>query len=155
MQEILQQLGELALGAIPTIAIFIFLVISYRLLVYGPLMKVLGERRARTLGAVEKAHAAIGTADARSQEYEAKLRAARAEIFRAREARLQQWNQEREAALHAARESAQQRVESARDAIEAQVSAARHQIESSADQLAAQIMRAILPANVASLESPR
>jgi F-type H+-transporting ATPase subunit b len=155
MQEILQQLGELALGAIPTIVIFLVLVLSYRFLVFGPLMKVLAERRARTSGAVEKANAAISAADAKAQEYEAKLRAARAEIFRAREARVQQWNAERDAALHAAREAAQERVQSARTAIEAQAADARHQIEAAVDQLAKQILKAILPANVASLESPR
>jgi F-type H+-transporting ATPase subunit b len=155
MQEILQQLGQLALGAIPTVIIFITLVLAYRFLVYGPLMKVLAERRARTVGAVEKASAAIGAADAKAQEYEARLRAARADIYRAREARVQQWNAERDAVLNSAREAAQDRVSSAKTAIDAQTSDARHQIEAAADQLAAQILKAILPGNAASLESSR
>ncbi len=99
MNDILQQIGKLFLGSVPTIFIFVFLVLAYRFLVYGPLMRVLAERRERTLGAVEKAQAAIGAADAKAQEYEAKLRAARAEIFRAREQRIQHWNGERETAL--------------------------------------------------------
>jgi F-type H+-transporting ATPase subunit b len=155
MNDILQQIGKLLLGSVPTILIFLFLVAAYRFLVYGPLTKVLAARRERTLGAVEKAQAAIAAADAKSQEYEAKLRAARAEIFRTRELRIQQWNAEREQALDGARQVAHERVLAARGAIEAQVVVARRQVESSADQLAAQILKAILPPNVAQAETSR
>ncbi len=155
MNDILQQIGKLFLGSVPTIFFFVFLVLAYRFLVYGPLMRVLAERRERTLGAVEKAQAAIAAADAKAQEYEAKLRAARGEIFRAREQRMQQWNGERETALEGARQVAHERVQSARAAIEAQASEAKRQIESSADQLAAQILKAILPGNVAQAETSR
>ncbi|MBV8116292.1 MAG: hypothetical protein JO300_16235 [Silvibacterium sp.] len=152
MDELLRQLGDLALGSIPTIIIFVFLVIAYRVLLYRPLMRTLGERRERTLGALEKAKAAIAAADAKSQEYEAKLRAARAEIFHRRELRLKEWNAQRETALAAARQAAQQRVASARAAIEAEAAEARHHIESTVDQLAGQIMKAVLPAELAAAE---
>lgn len=155
MNDILQQIGELLLGSVPTILIFLFLVVMYRLLVYTPLTRILAERRERTQGAMEKAQAAIGAADAKSQEYEAKLRAARAEIFRTREQRLQQWNAERERALEAARQVAHERVQAAKDAIDDQVGDARHQIESSVDQLANKILQAILPPNVAQAETSR
>jgi len=83
--------------------------------------------------------------DAKSQEYEAKLRAARAEIFHQRELRVQQWTAQKEAALASARLAAQERVGQARAAIEADAAAARKQIESSASQLASQVLRAVLP----------
>jgi F-type H+-transporting ATPase subunit b len=155
MNDILQQIGELLLGSVPTILIFLFLVVMYRLLVYKPLTRVLAERRERTQGAMEKAQAAIAAADAKSQEYEARLRAARAEIFRKREQRVQQWNAERERALETARQAAHERVLAAKDAIDDQVGDARHQIESSADQLATKILQAILPPNVAQAETSR
>jgi F-type H+-transporting ATPase subunit b len=155
MDEILHQLGQLFLGAVPTVLIFIFLVVAYRTLVFGPLMKTLAERRARTEGAVESAHAAIAAADAKAQEYEAKLRAARSEIFHRREQRVQQWNAERETALDQARQAAQERVIAAQSAIHAQTTQARQQIDSSVDQLAAQILQAILPAGMAPAEYPR
>jgi F-type H+-transporting ATPase subunit b len=123
--------------------------------VFGPLMKTLAERRARTEGAVESAHAAIAAADAKAQEYEAKLRAARSEIFHRREQRVQQWNAEREAALEQARQAAQERVIAAQSAIHAQTAQARQQIDSAVDQLAAQILQAILPAGMAPAEYPR
>jgi F-type H+-transporting ATPase subunit b len=155
MNEILHQLGDLALGSIPTMIIFLVLVLAYRILVYGPLSNTLATRRERTTGAIEKAAAAIAAADAKSQEYEAKLRAARAEIFRHRDQRIQQWNRERDSALASARLAAQERVRAAQAALEAQAAEARQQIEGSTEQLAAQILQAILPASVASAESVR
>jgi len=155
VDELLRQLGDLALGSVPTIILFVLLVIAYRYVLYGPLMRTLAERRERTIGAVEKAHAAIAAADAKSQEYEAKLRAARAEIFHRREQLLQQWNAQRDSALAAARHAAQQHVGAAREAIEAEAAEARHQIEASAGALAEQIMRAVLPPELASAEGVR
>jgi F-type H+-transporting ATPase subunit b len=148
LDELLRQLGELVLGSVPTMIIFLILVFAYRFILYGPLVKTLAERRARTIGALEAAHAAIAAADAKAQEYEAKLRAARAEIFHQRELRVQQWIVQRDAALAAARQAAQERASQARAAIEAEAAAARNQIEAAAGQLAAQVLQVILPAPV-------
>ncbi|GGH13686.1 hypothetical protein GCM10011586_33730 [Silvibacterium dinghuense] len=126
--------------------IFLILVLAYRFVLYGPLKRVLAERRNRTTGAVEKAHAAVAAADGKSQEYEARLRAARAEILRAREQRVQEWNAQRDKALGAARLATQERVATARQGIEQESASARQKIESSTDQLAAQILQAVLPA---------
>ena len=120
-----------------------------------PLLKVLAERHARTQGAVERAHAAIQSADAKSQEYEAKLRAARAEIFRAREQRVQGWNRERDAALEDARHAAGERVTQARARIEGEAEIARAGIDRTADTLAADILKTILPAEAGLTGSAR
>jgi F-type H+-transporting ATPase subunit b len=103
MQEIIQQLGTLFLSSVPTILLFIVMVVAYQFLVQGPLTATLKERRARTEGAVEDAHNAIAQAEAKADEYAAKLRQARAEIFKIREQRVKQWNAERDAVLDAAR----------------------------------------------------
>jgi|SRR5271170_1899810 len=150
MDEILQQLVPLLIGSVPTILLFIFLVLAYKFILHGPLLKVLAERKARTEGAIEKAHAAIAAADAKAQEYEAKLRAARAEIFRAREARVKTWNAERESALTAARQAARDQVHTAKMSLEAQAETSRQEIERSADELAADVLRAVLPAGFSS-----
>ncbi|HEV2279649.1 MAG TPA: ATP synthase F0 subunit B [Acidobacteriaceae bacterium] len=149
MDELLRQLESLAIGAIPTLILFILLVFAYRFILYRPLMKVRAERRERTMGAMEKSRLAIAAADARTQEYEAKLRAARAEIFRQRENRMQQRNAEKESALSAARLAAQQRVHEAQAALEAQSREARRQIEGAAGTLAAQVLAAVLPGTAA------
>jgi F-type H+-transporting ATPase subunit b len=155
MDVILKQLGDLFIGSIPTMILFVVLVAAYRFLLYGPLTRMLAERRERTQGAVEKAAVAIAAADAKTQEYEAKLRAARAEIFHHREQVVQKWNAERESALASARLTAQERVRVAEAALKAQAGDARKQIESSTEQLASQILQAILPSGVAPVESVR
>jgi F-type H+-transporting ATPase subunit b len=146
MQETIRQLGELLLSSVPTLILFILLVMAYQLLVQGPLSRTLKERRARTSGAVEEANRAIAAAEARTDDYAHRLRQARAEIFQVREQRLQQWAQERETVLDAARKAALQRVLEARVGLEAEAVAARKVLMASADQLAEQVVRAVMPA---------
>ncbi|MGA7859569.1 MAG: ATP synthase F0 subunit B [Terracidiphilus sp.] len=146
MQEIFQQLGALFLGAVPTALLFIVLVLAYQFLVQGPLTATLKERRARTKGAVEDANKAIAHAEARAAEYAAKLREARAEIFKAREQRIKQWSNERDAALELARKAAGTRVSQARTELETEAAHARQSIQASVAELANQVVRAVLPA---------
>ena len=145
MQEIIQQVGTLLLGSVPTILLFIVLVLAYQFLMQGPLTAILKERRARTVGAVEDAHRAIAQAEARAAEYAAKLRQARAEVFKMREARVKQWGAERDAALDATRKAAGQKVSQAKAELEAEAAHARQSIQASAGELANQVVRAVLP----------
>jgi F-type H+-transporting ATPase subunit b len=145
MQEIFQQLGALFIGAVPTMLLFIVLVLAYQFLVQGPLTATLKERRARTEGAQEDAQKAIALAEARVAEYADKLRAARGEVFRTREARVKQWNAERDAALDAARKAAGLKVNQAKSELEAEATQARLAIQASAGDLARQVVRAVLP----------
>jgi F-type H+-transporting ATPase subunit b len=145
MDETLHQLEGLLLGSVPTIFLFLFILVLYRSLVYGPLTRVLAERRARTDGAMEQASAAAAAAAAKAQEYEARLRAARLKIFQARQQRQQQWNRERESAMTDAQEAARRQVEEAKLALQTQTNAMRHTMEDSIEELAGEILRAILP----------
>jgi F-type H+-transporting ATPase subunit b len=146
MQEIIQQIGALLLGSLPTLFLFLVLVFSYQFLVQGPLGRTLKERRARTSGAVEEALKAIATAEARTDEYSNKLRHARAEVFRVREARLQELAHDRDSALDKARKSAMQKVMEAKTGIEQEAGVARKTLMAGADQLAEQVLRAVMPA---------
>jgi F-type H+-transporting ATPase subunit b len=145
MDAIFQQVGTLLLGAVPTVLLFITLVLAYQFLIQGPLTRTLAERRARTTGAVEDAHKAIARAEQRAAEYADKLRQARAEIFKAREQRIQQWTAERDAAVDQTRKSAGVKVAQAKTAIEAETETARQTIHASVGELASQVVRAILP----------
>jgi len=145
MDEIVQQVGALLLGAIPTILLFIVLVAAYQILVQGPLKRTLAERRARTEGAVENAHKAIAQAEAKTAEYADKLRLARAEIFKMREQRAKQRNADREAALDVARKAAGAKVSLARTEIDAETEHAKQAIHGSVGELANQVVRAVLP----------
>ena len=146
MQEVIQQVGELLRGSLPTLILFILLVLAYQFLVQGPLSRTLAERRARTSGAVERANKAIAAAESKADDYANKLRQARAEVFRVREQRLQQWAHERDAVLDGARKKALQRVLEAKLALESEAAAARKTLMAGADQLAEQVVRAVMPA---------
>jgi F-type H+-transporting ATPase subunit b len=145
MDQILNQLGGLVLGSVPTMVLFLILVVAYGLLVRRPLDRVLGERRVRTSGAVEQARDAIAQAEAKTADYEDRLRRAKAEIYAAREARLKQWAAERDQALGEARAATLEKVQAAKGEIEQSVAAARRQIEEMSAELSEQIMRAVLP----------
>ncbi|MGD0444941.1 MAG: ATP synthase F0 subunit B [Edaphobacter sp.] len=155
MDQILNQLGELVLGAVPTMILFILLVAAYGFLVRRPLDRVLAERRARTSGAIEQARGAISKAESETALYEEKLRAAKAEIFKARELKLKQWNAEREAALAQVRQHTQERVRGARQEIEQSAHDARLQISGMSDELSARVLKAVLPADVVPTEVAR
>lgn len=125
--------------------LFVVLVLAYQFLVQGPLTATLKERRARTEGAIEDAQKAIALAEAKATEYEAKLRQARAEVYKVREQRVKQRSAERDAALDAARKVAGVKVSQAKAGLEAEASAARRSIQASAGELANKVVRAVLP----------
>jgi F-type H+-transporting ATPase subunit b len=145
MQAILEKLGALMIGAIPTSLLFLVLVVAYEFLVHKPLTAALAKRRALTEGAMEDARKAVADAEARTAEYVEKLRLARADAYKIREQRIKQWSAERDAALDSARKNAGQKVSQARAQLEQEAAAARKTIEASAADLAAQAVRAVLP----------
>ena len=145
MEVLTQQIGAFLIGAVPTVVLFIVLVLAYQFLVQGPLTATLKQRRARTEGAIEDAHKAIAQAEARAAEYAAKLRLARAEVYKVREQRVKQGNAERDAALEAARKAAALKVTQARAELEAEAAQARLAIQASAGDLADRVVRAVLP----------
>ncbi len=145
MQDIIQQLGGLLVGAIPTALLFIVLVFAYQFLVQGPLTATLAKRRALTEGAMEDARKAVAQAEAKAQEYAERLRQARADVYKVREQRIKQWSAERDAALDAARKAASQKVRQAKAELDAEAAAARQAIQASAAELAGLAVRAVLP----------
>ncbi len=144
MDETLKQIGGLLLGSIPTIICFLLLFELYTVLVHKPLTRVLSERRDRTQGAIEKARADIQSAEARTAEYEQKLREARLALFKAQEARRAKASQARAVAIAEARERAQAQVDQAGAAIEQDKVAAKRSLEDEARRMASEIIRAVL-----------
>jgi F-type H+-transporting ATPase subunit b len=153
MDAIAKQIGGLLLGAVPTMVFFIVLVIAYGFLVRRPLDAVLAERRKRTSGAVEQARSAMSAAEAETAVFEDKLRAARAEIYAARDQRLAQWAAERESMLNEARALTSAKINAAKAELERGTAEARAQIEAMSGELSAKILRAVLPAGVAGTEA--
>jgi len=152
MDEILHQLGELVLGSVPTMVLFILLTAAYSVLVRRPLERVLAERKARTSGAVEQARGAMAAAEAETSAYEEKLRNAKREIFQARELKLKRWNEERDAAIAEVRAASQQRIQAARREIEESGAEARTKIECLSGELSSMILDAVMPGTAVTAE---
>ncbi len=144
MDQTIRQLGELLLGAVPTTILLAILYFLYTVLVHRPLTTVLAERRARTEGALEKARADIGAAEARTAEYEQRLREARLKIFKNLEARRQRAMQARSDAAAQSRARAQEQVKAARAALEQDKQQAAAKLQAEAERLAAEIVRTVL-----------
>jgi F-type H+-transporting ATPase subunit b len=144
MDQILRQLGELLLGAVPTVILLAVLYTLYTILVYRPLTAVLAERRQRTQGAMEKARADIAAAEARTAEYEQRLREARQKIFKNQEARRQQASHSRRQAVNQARIRTQEQVKEARAGMEQDKQQAMVKLQSDAARLATEIVRTVL-----------
>jgi F-type H+-transporting ATPase subunit b len=144
MDETLKQVGGLLLGSIPTMIFFLLVYGFYKGLVYRPMMRVLSERRARTQGAIEKARADVASAEARTAEYEQKLRDARVALFKAQEARRAKAAQARSETVREARNTAQAQLERERVAIEQEKTAAQNSLQAEAGRLAQEIIRTVL-----------
>ncbi len=144
MDQTLHQLGELLLGAVPTVILLTLLYALYTSIVHKPLQRVLEERRSKTEGAVEKSRADIAAAEARTAEYEQKMREARAAVFRAQEAKRQAALQARANAVGEARSRAQSQVQAAKADIEKDRASAQEGLHGEAAGLAREIVRRVL-----------
>lgn len=144
MDETLHELGRLLLGSVPTIIVLSCLYWLYTAIVHRPLQQVLMKRRELTQGAVEKSRADIAAAEARTAEYEQRLREARATVFRAQEVRRETALQARLDAVSQAREKAQAQVAAAKDTIETDRKMAERTLQAEAESLAQEIIRRVL-----------
>jgi F-type H+-transporting ATPase subunit b len=142
--DILHQLGELFLQAVPTVVIVFLFYFFMRWAFFGPIEKAMAERAAKIEGA--RAEAAKLEAEAKQEldSYNEALRAARAEIYaeqeRAREAVLE----ERGRLLKAMRSRAQEEVEAAKKRLAKEMAAAQAHLERQTPELASEIVRVIL-----------
>jgi len=142
--DILRQLGNLFLQAVPTIIIVFLFYLFLRWAFFAPIDRVLEERRKRTEGARREAEQARAAARERAQAYQDALKKARNEIYAQQEAARQKLLEERTARLHSTRAQAGERVRLAKAGIDADLAAARREIEAAAPALAAEIVRSIL-----------
>ncbi|ABF43337.1 H+-transporting two-sector ATPase, B/B' subunit [Candidatus Koribacter versatilis Ellin345] len=144
MDLILKQLGDLLLGAIPTVVMLLLLYGLYHVILHKPLQRILAERHTRTEGAVQRARADIAAAEAKTAEYEQKLRDARMTIFKGQEERRKMAEKARAAAMADARTKAEAKVAEAKKGIHAESEAAQVGLRAEADRLANEIVAALL-----------
>jgi len=144
MQEMVHQLGELFLQAVPTVLILLLFYAVLRTLFFGPLLQVLAEREARTAGAQKAAESAQAAAAEKIKQYQEALKKARAQVYSEQEAARKKLLDERAAQLKEARTKAAAEVAAAKTRVIAELAAARLDLEGSVPQLAAEIARRVL-----------
>jgi F-type H+-transporting ATPase subunit b len=144
MQEIVHQLGELFLQAVPTVLILLVFYFILRVIFFKPLLAVMAEREARTAGARKAAEAAEAAAVEKRKQYQEALRHARAKIYIEQEAVRKKLLDDRAALLKEARAKAAAEVAAAKERIATELAAARQEIGGTIAQLSAEIARRVL-----------
>jgi F-type H+-transporting ATPase subunit b len=146
MQEIVHQLGELFLQAVPTVLIILLFYFILRALFFKPLLAVMAERDSRTVGAEKAAEAAEAAAAEKVKQYQEALREARGKLYAEQEAARKKLLDERAAQIKAARAKAAGEVGAAKVRIAAELAAARRDLEATVAELSAEVARRVLEA---------
>ncbi len=143
MDATLQALVALLIKAIPTIAIFIFLIIYLQFTYFGPIARIFKTRREKTDGVRELAQQAFDSADKKKSEFERALQIARAEISQLNEKLRSQWAAEQAAALAAARHEAEEKLKAARVTIAKEVERAKSEMDMNVEALSTSIVQSL------------
>jgi F-type H+-transporting ATPase subunit b len=146
MQGIGHQLGDLFLQAVPTVLIILLFYFILRALFFRPLLKVMAEREARSVGAQKAAVDAEAAAADKIRQYQEALKQARAQVYGEQEAARKRLLDERNAVVKAARAKATTEVDAAKARIKTEQTAARREVEATVGQLSSEIARKILQA---------
>ena len=146
MQAIGHQLGELFLQAVPTVLIILLFYFILRAIFFKPLLAVMAERDARTVGAQKASEAAQAAAADKVRQYQEALRQARGQVYAEQEAARKKLLEERAAQIKEARLRASGEVSAGKARVAAELAAARRDVEITVAQLSAEIARRILQA---------
>lgn len=126
------------------IALVLTLSILLDRLLLRPLTRVMREREGAIRSARELAEASRSKAQVAGDEFDARTRAARAEVYHQMDEKRRAALDRRAELVAATRREIEQTVDEASDRLRAQAAAARQQIERDADALAAPIVERVL-----------
>jgi F-type H+-transporting ATPase subunit b len=149
MEETLRQLGGILLRAVPTFILVVLLHLYLKYIFFKPLERVLRQRYDATEGARKLAEESIARASQKASEYEAALRAARAETYKEMELLRRKLQDDRAASVKEARAQADAAVTQAKAALSAEVEALKKSLGSESDALADRIATKILSGRAA------
>jgi len=144
MEETLNALGGILLKAIPTVILLIILHFYLKAVLFGPLDRVMKQRRELTEGARKVAEDSLAAATRKADEYEAKLREARAVVYKQQEEIRKRWLEEQAQQVAEARTRSEAAVKVAREAIAEDVAGARKSLQDSSAAVADQIVATVL-----------
>jgi F-type H+-transporting ATPase subunit b len=146
---------ELFFQVVPIVLILLVFYAVLRVLFFKPLLKVIAERDARTIGAQKAAAAAQKAAAEKVKQYQDALKQARTEIYVEQEAARKRVLDERAAQLKEARAKTATVISAAKERIVSEVLAARREIEASITPFAALVARRVLQSTRPPAAPPR
>ena len=144
MEQTLQALGGILLKSIPTIVFLIILHFYLKAVLFGPLDRILKQRRELTEGARKVAQDSLAAATRKADEYDAKLRDARAVVYKEQEEMRKRWLEEQGDEVAQARTRMEASVKTAREALAADAAAAQASLKDACSTLADQIAETVL-----------
>ncbi|MBI3404361.1 MAG: hypothetical protein HY046_02770 [Acidobacteria bacterium] len=142
--DILAQLRELLLQAVPVVVLLLLFYLFLNANLFGPLQKVMADRDARTEGARKAADAAQVAAQEKVKAYQEALKKARGEVYAEQDVARRAVLEERAALTKSARAKANDQVAAAKKRIADEMAAARGQLEKATEGLGTQIAETIL-----------
>ena len=149
MSDLVHQLGELFLRAVPVAIVVLIFYFLMRSLFFQPLLTVMAEREARTRGAQKAAEVVEAGAIEKERQYHEAFKHAHAKVYGEQESERKKVLDERAAILKDARSKADAEVTAAKERVAAEFASANREIEGAAAQLAADIARRVLHAPAA------
>lgn len=144
MEQTLNALSGLALKAIPTVLLFIFLYFYIKSVLFGPIESVLKQRDELTAGARLAAESSLTLAEAKQAEYERKFAEARGEVYKLQEEARRKWLEDQSTQVSQARERMEASVRAAKEEIARESASAREQLGATASELAEEIASTLL-----------
>lgn len=144
MQETLNALGGILQKASITVVLLIILHFYLKAVLFGPLDRVMQKRRELTEGARKTAEESLAAATRKADEYEAKLREARAAVYKQQEEIRKGWLDQQAQQVAEARARSEATVKAARETIAQDVAAARKSLQDSSAAVADQIVATVL-----------
>jgi F-type H+-transporting ATPase subunit b len=127
-----------------TIFYLIILYIFMSKVFFGPISRILGERRQLIEGRLEDANKRMAQVEQKAAEYENALKAARIEVYRLQEAQREKALKEKSDLVAKAKGEAEKAVQEGRTKIVAQADAAKTKLVTDVDTLARNLTNSIL-----------
>jgi F-type H+-transporting ATPase subunit b len=144
MEQTLQALSGILLKAVPTILLLIVLHFYLKAMLFRPLQKMLSEREALTAGARRAAEASLAAAERKAEDYEAKFRDARAEVYREQEETRRVWIEDQAKQIAAGQARTAETLAAARKQMEVEKASAKASLVDTSAAMADKIATTVL-----------
>jgi F-type H+-transporting ATPase subunit b len=144
MEQTLQALSGILLKAVPTVLLLIVLHFYLKAMLFRPLQKMLSQREALTAGARRAAEASLAAAERKAEDYEAKFRDARAEVYREQEETRRVWIEDQAKQIAAGQARTAETLAAARKQMEVEKASAKASLVDTSAAMADKIATTVL-----------